>query len=76
MARFILWVALTRFHFGEDALFMCEPGNVEDCAAKILEIYEDPEEARLRTRTAQKALAKFDWQKQKICGEMRTRIRS
>lgn len=52
-------------YFGEDALFMCEPGNVEDCAEKILQVYKNPEEARSRTQKAQEALKKFDWKKQK-----------
>ncbi|MCK4817809.1 glycosyltransferase [bacterium] len=52
-------------YFGEDALFMCKPGNAEDCAAKIFEVYQNPEEARIRTRRAQEALARFDWGRQK-----------
>jgi len=52
-------------YFGEDALFMCKPGNIGDCAAKILQVYKNPDESRLRTQKAQKALKKFDWEKQK-----------
>lgn len=52
-------------YFGKDSFFMCEPGNVDDCAAKILQVYKNPEEARLKTHKAQEALKKFDWEKQK-----------
>lgn len=53
-------------YFGEDALFMFEPGNVENCADKILEIYQKPEEAQLRVKRAQKALNNISWKTQKI----------
>lgn len=52
-------------YFGEDSLFMCEPGNVEDCAEKILEVYRNPEEVRLRVERGRNALAKISWKIQK-----------
>jgi glycosyltransferase involved in cell wall biosynthesis len=48
-------------YFGEDSMFMCQPGNVEDCAAKIVEVYRNPEEARRRAGRAQEALKKLGW---------------
>jgi glycosyltransferase involved in cell wall biosynthesis len=52
-------------YFGEGALFMFKPGNADECAAKILEVYEHPEEAKLHVRQAQKALDHFSWDKQR-----------
>jgi glycosyltransferase involved in cell wall biosynthesis len=51
-------------YFGEEALFMFEPGNVEDCAAKIVEVYCNPAQAKSRMQKAQAALKKFDWETQ------------
>jgi len=53
-------------YFGEDALFMIEPGDVEGCAAKIVEIYEKPEDVRLRVQKSQEALTRFSWPAQKL----------
>jgi peptidoglycan/xylan/chitin deacetylase (PgdA/CDA1 family)/glycosyltransferase involved in cell wall biosynthesis len=53
-------------YFDEEALFMCEPGNIDDCAEKILEVYQKPEEARLRIERAKKMLSSFSWENQKI----------
>jgi peptidoglycan/xylan/chitin deacetylase (PgdA/CDA1 family)/glycosyltransferase involved in cell wall biosynthesis len=52
-------------YFGEEALFMCEPGNIDDCAAKIVQVYQRPEEAKSHVGKAQEALKKFAWEKQK-----------
>lgn len=52
-------------YFGEEALFMCEPGNVDDCAAKIFKIYDKPEEAKQVAKCAQKALYNFRWENQR-----------
>ena len=51
-------------YFGEDTLFMFEPGNVKDCAAKIVEVYCNPGEAKSRVKKAQVALKEFDWETQ------------
>jgi len=53
-------------YFGEDALFMCNPGDSNDCAEKIVSVYREPEQAFLRVRRAQEALKKFNWALQKL----------
>lgn len=52
-------------YFGEDALFMFEPGNVEECATKLVEVYRNPGEAQSRVQKAQAALRKFAWETQR-----------
>jgi len=53
-------------YFGDNSLLMFEPGNVDECAAKILEVYKYPEEAKLRVERAQKVLEQYSWEKQKV----------
>ena len=57
-------LSVLKRYFGEDALFMFEPGNVDDCAAKILQVYRCPEETRLRVRKAQEMLREFCWDRE------------
>ena len=51
-------------YFGEECLFMFAPGNAEECAARIIEVYDRPEEVGVRVKKAQSALEKFSWEKQ------------
>jgi glycosyltransferase involved in cell wall biosynthesis len=48
-------------YFGEDALFLFQPGNVEECADRILEVYRSPEEVKVRMERARRALNRFAW---------------
>jgi glycosyltransferase involved in cell wall biosynthesis len=48
-------------YFGEESLFLFRPGDPEDCASRLLEIYRDQAEARRRVLRAQEALQKFSW---------------
>jgi peptidoglycan/xylan/chitin deacetylase (PgdA/CDA1 family)/glycosyltransferase involved in cell wall biosynthesis len=57
-------LSVLKRYFGVDSFFMCEPGDVDDCAAKITQVYQQPEEAQSRVRRAQEALKKFAWDKQ------------
>jgi len=57
-------LSVLKRYFGDDSFFMCEPGDVDDCAAKITQVYQQPEEAQSRVRRAQEALKKFAWDKQ------------
>lgn len=43
---------------------MFAPGNAEECAARIIEVYDRPEEVGVRVKKAQSALEKFSWEKQ------------
>jgi glycosyltransferase involved in cell wall biosynthesis len=51
-------------YFGEDALFMFEPGNVDECAARVLEIYRHPSKAREKIAYARARLEEIGWEKQ------------
>jgi glycosyltransferase involved in cell wall biosynthesis len=51
-------------YFGEDALFMFQPGNVDECAAKVFEVYADPARTALKLKHARERLAAIDWGKQ------------
>ena len=53
-------------YFGEDSLFMCEPGNVDDCAEKILEVYREPDKADVFVKRAKEKLRKIEWESQKL----------
>jgi glycosyltransferase involved in cell wall biosynthesis len=52
-------------YFGEDALYMFEPGNVEECAERLLEVYHHPQDVEKRIKLSQEALKSFSWGKQK-----------
>lgn len=52
-------------YFGEKALFMFEPGNVNECAQRLLEIYHHPQDVQNRIKLSQEALKGFSWDKQK-----------
>lgn len=58
-------IAVLEKYFGEDALFMFEPGNVDECAQRLLEVYQHPEDVRNHVNLAQEALREFSWDKQK-----------
>ena len=67
-------------YFGEDTLYLFEPGNVDDCAAKILDVFRDPDGAKRRIECARAKLDAFAWPKQeriyldlvsKLCGSSR-----
>ncbi len=49
-------------YFGEESLFMCEPGNALDCADKIRTVMTSPDEARRRTGRAMEKLALMRWE--------------
>ena len=51
-------------YFGEDAMFMFEPGNVEDCAARVLEVFADREATRAKVMHAKSKLEQISWAKQ------------
>jgi len=51
-------------YFGEEGLFMFEPGNVEECAARVLEVYSDPEMVRKKAEFAKAKLAEISWARQ------------
>jgi glycosyltransferase involved in cell wall biosynthesis len=51
-------------YFGDDSLFMFAPGNAQECAARLVEVYERPDQVALRVRRAQVALQQFSWVKQ------------
>lgn len=51
-------------YFGEDALYLFEPGNVDDCAAKILEVFTDPDGVQRRVKFARAKLDEIAWAKQ------------
>ena len=57
-------LAVNERYFGEDALFMFEPGDVDECAAKVLEVYTDPDKVRAKVETARKKLEEISWDKQ------------
>jgi glycosyltransferase involved in cell wall biosynthesis len=51
-------------YFGEEALFMFEPGNVEDCAARVLEVHNHPARAKAKVAYAKSRLQEIAWDKQ------------
>ena len=51
-------------YFGEDALFMFNPGDVDECAAGILDVYKNPNEAVKRAQRAKERLGEIAWEKQ------------
>ncbi|MHA1395471.1 MAG: polysaccharide deacetylase family protein [Promethearchaeota archaeon] len=58
-------LSVLKRYFGEEAIFMCEPGNVSDCAKKIVHIHNNPKEIQEKIIRAQKILNKIGWDKQK-----------
>lgn len=51
-------------YFDEDALFMFEPGNVDECAARVLEVYGNPDEVKAKMTHAKTKLEEIGWEKQ------------
>lgn len=51
-------------YFGEDALFTFEPGNTEQCAAALLEVYSNPVKTAEKVAMARTKLAEIGWDKQ------------
>jgi glycosyltransferase involved in cell wall biosynthesis len=51
-------------YFGEEAMYLFEPGNIEECAAKVLDVYNDPERACEKVRRARAKIDAFSWPKQ------------
>ena len=43
---------------------MFQPGNVDDCAAKVLEVYSDPARVEVKLKHANDRLAEIDWTRQ------------
>lgn len=39
-------------YFGEEALYMFEPGNVDECAKRIVDVFQKPNEAKQRVNLA------------------------
>ena len=52
-------------YFGDDSIYYCKPGDHDDCADKILQVWQYPEEAQLRVFRAKEHLKKLEWEKQK-----------
>lgn len=57
-------VSVNERYFGETALFMFEPGNVDDCASKILEVFMDEGKTRAKVTAAKAKLDEITWSKQ------------
>lgn len=57
-------LAVLQEYFGDDCLFMFEPGDADECAEKILQVYTQPAEVTARVMRAQKALMRYSWEKQ------------
>jgi glycosyltransferase involved in cell wall biosynthesis len=57
-------LAVLQEYFGDDCLFIFKPGDIDDCAAKILEVYTQPAKVTARVMRAQKTLMKYSWEKQ------------
>ena len=51
-------------YFGDESLFMFEPGNVEECAEQILKVYSDKQEVARRAKIARDRLEQISWDKQ------------
>ncbi len=51
-------------YFGEEALFAFEPGNADQCAAQLLEVYADPAKTAEKVGKAREKLAEIGWDKQ------------
>ena len=51
-------------YFGDDALFTFEPGNIDDCAARLLEVYKDPAKTADKVKCARDKLEEVSWSKQ------------
>lgn len=51
-------------YFGDDALFVFEPGDVEECAERVLQVYREPELARAKAAAARAKLEEMAWAKQ------------
>jgi len=51
-------------YFGEDGLFMFEPGNVDECAERVLEVYRDRDGVRAKIEHARAKLEQISWAKQ------------
>lgn len=51
-------------YFGEDAMYMFEPGNFDECARKIAQIYADPDAACKTIRRARAKIEELSWKKQ------------
>ena len=51
-------------YFGEDALYMFEPGNVEQCVAGVLDVYGNPEKTAAKIEHAKSKLAEIGWDRQ------------
>lgn len=51
-------------YFGEESLFMFEPGNVDECAARVLEAYSQPDRVRAKVEFAKRKLEEIGWDKQ------------
>ena len=51
-------------YFDEDLLFMFEPGNVDECAARVLDIYSNPDKVETKIAHARAKLEEISWAKQ------------
>jgi glycosyltransferase involved in cell wall biosynthesis len=51
-------------YFGEEALFMFAPGDVDECAARVLEVYSDPGKTAKKVCRAKERLEEISWDKQ------------
>ena len=51
-------------YFGDESLFMFRPGEVDDCAAKLVAVHSNPEEAQARVENARDVLHTIGWAKQ------------
>jgi glycosyltransferase involved in cell wall biosynthesis len=57
-------LSVHRRYFDEDALFMFEPGNVDECAARVLEVAVSPDGVREKMAHAKARLEEIGWPKQ------------
>jgi len=52
-------------YFGEEALYLFDPGDAEQCADRITDIYLNPQGAREKVGRARAALRAISWARQK-----------
>ena len=57
-------LSVHRRYFDEDALYMFEPGDVDECAARVLEVAANPDKVRAKMAHAKAKLEEIGWPKQ------------
>jgi glycosyltransferase involved in cell wall biosynthesis len=57
-------LAVHRRYFDEQALFMFEPGDVDACAERVLEVYSNGPEVAAKVAHAKRKLDEMSWAKQ------------